>query len=411
MSEVKVAPESLRLAIPGALKGVFAALVAVGAAAFLMALSRGEALRAWEAYLVNFLFWTGLSFGAVLFAAVLNMTGARWGRSAKRLAEAFSSYLPVAFLLFWILYFGRRELFHWVDHPVAGKELWLNPGFVFLRDGAGLLLLSCLSVALTYFSVKGDRVWLEARDAGGDAAERAVEASFRSQVRLSPAIAIAFAFVLSLVAFDMVMSLDTHWYSTLFGGYFFVGCFYTGIASLYLLSLVSMKNPALGGSIGKGQLHDLGKLLLAFSLLTGYLFYVQFLVIWYANLPEETRFVILRVKTTAWEPLAWAILFMVFILPFFVLLSRRIKTRRTPMIVLCVMILTGMWLERFILVAPSLWGKARPAAGLLELCITAGFFGVVMLCLAAFFKRVPAVPVSDPLFRKLLQEKGEALRP
>ena len=212
-------------------------------------------------------------------------------------------------------------------------------------------------MALAYFSVKGDRLWARSTGKGtlapSDAESQTL--SWRSQRTLSPAIAISYAFVLSLLAFDLIMSLDPHWYSTLFGGYYFIGSFYSGVVVLYLLALASMDSRSMGEYISPRHLHDLGKLVLAFSLFTGYLFYTQFLVIWYGNLPEETQYVILRVKLSPWEPLAWVVLFMIFLIPFVVLLSRRIKMRRVPMILLSVMILTGMWLERFILVAPSVW--------------------------------------------------------
>ena len=399
--------------IPGVWIVISALLAMTGAASFLAAISLGEDLRAWQAYLVNFVFWTGLAFGAVLFSAVLNMTGAKWGRPLKRLAEGFAAYLPVAVLLFWVLYFGREQLFHWVRHPVVEKQVWLNTGFMFARNSAGLILLTILSSALAYFSVKGDKLWAQSTG-NGTLAPSDVESqtpSWRSQRTLSPAIAIAYAFVLSLLAFDLIMSLDPHWYSTLFGGYYFIGSFYCGIVVLYLLALASMDSRSFGAYISPRQLHDLGKLVFAFSLFTGYLFYTQFLVIWYGNLPEETKYVILRVKLSPWEPLAWLSLFMIFLIPFVVLLSRRIKLRRVPMILLSVMILAGMWLERFILVVPSVWKQGNIPIGLLEVLITAGFVGLVALCLTLFLRRVPIVPISDPLFRQLIAEKEERLEP
>ena len=89
------------------------------------------AQRAWQVYLVNFLFWSGLAFGTVLFSAMLTMTNARWGRPLKRLAEAPGAFLPVAFLLFWVLFFGREKLFPWIHEPLGHKQFWLSSGFLF----------------------------------------------------------------------------------------------------------------------------------------------------------------------------------------------------------------------------------------------------------------------------------------
>ena len=110
-----------RLHISRKLTVIFALLALAGTAGFVSGVLGPDPLRAWQAYLVNFLFWTGLSFGAVLFVAVLNLTGATWGRPLKRLAESFGAYLPVGFALFWVLYFGRMELFPWIRDPVPGK--------------------------------------------------------------------------------------------------------------------------------------------------------------------------------------------------------------------------------------------------------------------------------------------------
>ena len=159
------------------------------------------------------------------------------------------------------------------------------------------------------------------------------------------------------------MSLDPHWYSSLLGGYFFVGSFYTGIAALYLVTRLAAKSEALRSQIHPRHFHDLGKLLFAFCLFTGYLFYAQFLVIWYGNMPEETSYVILRVKLTPWEPLAWVVLCMTLVAPFLLLLSRKAKLLRLPAILISLIILVGMWLEKLILVAPSLWKQGTIPTG------------------------------------------------
>jgi hypothetical protein len=401
------------MAIPLRLTLLFLVLTIIGAAGFISGVLGSEPLRIWQAYLVNYLFWTGLSFGAVFFVAVLNMTGARWGRPVKRIAEAFGAYLPVGFVLFALLYFGRMELFPWVREPVEGKQAWLNVPFLFARNGAGLLLLTLLSLALVYLSVKSDRQWHErTREAApSDPGDGPWGANWKRQLVLSPILGIAYAFVLTLVGFDLVMSLDRHWYSTLLGGYFLVGCFYTAVAAIYFLSLLTGRTEGLRDHLLPRHFHDLGKLELAFCLFTGYLFYAQFLTIWYGNLPEETRYVILRVKLTPWEPVAWVVLFMIFVLPFFILLGRRVKLKRLFMMLLSLMIMVGMWLERFILVAPSLWKQAGIPLGFTEVLVTSGYVGLVGLSLTAFLRRVPILPVSDPLFIESTEREEQRLEP
>ncbi len=397
-------------AIPTLWIVIAVALTIVGIAAFLIGISGAHALRAWQIYVVNYVFWAGLAFGAVLFAAVLNLSKAVWGRPLKRLAEAFAAYLPVSFLLFWVFWPGRKHIFPWITSPVPEKHAYLNVPFLFAREGVGILALTVLSLIFVSLSVRADRQWLRQGRPEIDSAYP-FTGLFRAQWRISPVLPMAYAAVLTIFAVDLIGSLDPEWYSTLFGGYYFTAAFYSAIVALYLFALLTEHKLRLKAYLLPRQLHDLGKMTFGFCIFTGYLFYAQFLVIWYGNLPEEAKFVILRTKLAPWRPLAWVVLFMIFLLPFFLLLSRRIKIRRVPMILVTIMILAGMWLERFLLVVPSLWDQGNVPIGVLEVCITAGFFGLVWLCLIVFLKRAPIVPVSDPLFQKFLRQGEGTLNP
>lgn len=371
-------------------------LLLIGAISFIVGVSGSQAPRAWQAYLINFVFWFGLSAGSILFVAILNITHARWGRPLKRLAEALGTFLPVSFIFFWLLYGGRASLFPWILEPVQGKEQWLNVPFFFAREGIAIFLLGAVAMALTYFSVRADSVGLSGRETPEP------ELCWKRQGALSPVLAILYALILSLVSFDLLMSLDPHWYSTLFGGYFFVGSFYTAVAALALLAGLLRKTSPLEVILRPRHFHDLGKLLFGFCMMTGYLFYSQFLVIWYGNLPEETRYVIQRIRQNPWVPLPWIILGICFALPFFVLLIQKFKISPRWLLGISTLILIGMWLERFFLVAPSIWRGEEMPLGLIELSVTAGFLGTVGLTAISFLRKFPLLPFSDPLF----QEEG-----
>jgi Ni/Fe-hydrogenase subunit HybB-like protein len=398
--------ELRRPAVTGgrALMGGCLVLAAAGAVAFGVGVSGDHALRAWQAYLVNFVFWTGLSSGALLFSAVLTLTSARWGRPLKRLAEALGAFLPLAVVLFWVLYWGRETIFPWIREPIPAKAAWLNAGFLFLRDGLGLLVLAGLGTALVWASVR--------RDLRGEAPPSShdgrPEETDRRLIVLAPAYAIGYAFLMTLLAFDLIMSLSPHWFSALFGAYYFMGSFYTGLAAVTLLAVIGVRAWGLGGVIGPPQFHDMGKLLFAFCVVTADFFFTQFLVQWYGNLPEETEFIIHRIYYAPWEPVAWTVLIVCFALPFVLLLSRRLKMVPVFMFALCALILTGMWIERFFLVSPSLWKEEHLPIGLSEIVITAGFFGLTALCTLVFLRRFPALPLGDPLFRSMTQQHREA---
>ena len=386
-------------------------LFIAGGIQFLAGIGGEQARRAWQVYLVNFVFFTGLSSGAVLFSAILIMTNAGWGRPLKRLAEGMGAFLAVSFLLFWVLYFGREEIFPWVREPVHGKEAWLNAGFLFARDGIGLLILTAVSLGILYHSVRPDRYAGFLRESGPEIPGAVVktEKSRRAQTFLSPILALVYALVLSLIAFDLIMSLDPHWYSTLFGAYYFIGSFYSALAALVLIAGISRIRLGLQDFIRPAHFSDLGKLLLGFCLITGDFFYSQFLVIWYGNLPEETRYVILRVRESPWEPLAWTVLIVCFALPFLVLLSRKLKFHPRAMMVLAGVILAGMWLERFLLIVPSTWKMKNFPLGFMEVLITAGFIGLFGLTLVGVFRKISPLPLSDSMVRESLKEPAETL--
>jgi len=377
---------------------VFGGLLLIGTISFIVGISGPQSQRVWQAYLINFVFWFGMASGSILFVAILNMTHARWGRPLKRLAEALGAFLPVSFVLFWALYGGRASLFLWVHEPAHGKEKWLNVPFLFARDGIGIFLLATVATVLIYFSVRADSLRFEHNKVPD------VDLSWKRQNALSPVLAILYALVLSLLAFDLIMSLDPHWTSTLFGGYYFVGSFYIALAALTLFSALMRKNSALEPILRPRHFHDLGKLLFGFCMMTGYLFYAQFLVIWYGNVPEETRYVIQRIRQNPWVPLPWIILGICFALPFFVLLIRKLKMSPGWLTGMSIIVLIGMWLERFFLVAPSIWKGEEMPLGLIECSITGGFFGAVGLTSILFLKAFPLLPVSDPLFQEEMKK-------
>ncbi len=360
-----------------------AILLSAGIAGFAAALSVHLGARAWTAFLVNLLFWLGLAQGAVVVSASLYLTQARWGGAAiYRLTEGLAGFLPLGFVLFWALFVGRTFLFPWIDHPLPAKAAWLNVPFLFGRDGGGLLLMTALSAWFIWQSRRPDAVhWAES--------PRDIELPPRNIRRLAPTLIIAYALVYSLIAFDLVMSLSPVWYSTLFGAYFFAGAYWSALTAIGLLASVGLRPAPPGGEDGAQTLHDIGKLIFAFSIFWAYLLWSQYLPIWYAGLPEETFFVVQRVHTLPWATPAWTALVLVWLVPFTVLLGRGAK--RTPAVlgVVCGLGLTGMWIERYVLVTPSLSPKVIPF-GWVECLVTVGFGGAFGLCALPGLSLVPA---------------------
>ncbi|MFQ5973879.1 MAG: molybdopterin oxidoreductase, partial [Alphaproteobacteria bacterium] len=371
----------------------------------------GDGTRAWQALLVNFLFFAGLAQAGVVFSALVQATSAGWGRSLKRTAEATAAFLPVAFGLLIVLLVGVSALAPWVREPVAAKTPWLNIPFFVTRQVVAFLLLGGLSLSYVYQSLRPDIGILHesgGRPAAGLAArlirgwqgleaERATSQEW--QGRLAPAVLIAYGWVFTLVAFDFVMSLDPRWFSTLMGGYYFIGNLFAGLALLAVVASWGRDRLGIQEYVGHHQLHDVGKLLFGFCILWAYMFWSQYLVIWYGDLPEETEFIAHRMDG-AWAPLAWTVFAMAFVVPFVVLLSRAIKMHPRGLLTIASVVLVGMWLERFILVSPSLWQGDGVPLGILEILITAGVLGLFAFCYVSFLHAFPVLPVSDPLLAK-----------
>jgi hypothetical protein len=354
-----------------------------GLAAFAFAMARGAAPRAWQAFLVNLLFWLGLAQGSVVVSASLYLTHARWGGATLyRLAEGFAGFLPVGFLLFWVLFPGREVIFPWIDHPLPAKAAWLNAPFLFARDGGGLLCMTAVSQWFVRSSRRDESVhWAES---SGDLAQP--PAAVR---RLAPAVILTYAAVYSLLAFDLVMSLSPVWYSTLFGAYFFAGAYWSALAAIGFLASIGLARTSRdGGADGERRLHDIGKLVFAFAIFWAYLLWSQYLPIWYAGLPHETFFVVVRVHALPWGVLAWTALVLIWVVPFIGLISRRGK--RTPAILgtVCALGLIGMWIERYVLVTPSLSPGVIPF-GWIEGLVTVGFCGGFGLCVLPGLRLLP----------------------
>jgi len=378
------------------LRSLLWAGVLAGCLSFGWAILSGDLPRAWQAYLVNLVFWLGVCTGSVTLVAIMNMTNASWGRPLKRLAEAGVAPLPVLWMMLLGLYLGHQEIYPWAREVPHGKGLWLSAGFLFPRDALVLGALVAVAAAMVYNSVKADREAMEGSEQG-------VQTRWRAQVSLSPVLGILYGIGMTILAWDLVMSLDPHWVSTLFGAYYFMGSLYTGIAWVSLLAALLHGREEFQGRVGASQFHDLGKLILAFCLVTGDFFYSQFLVIWYGNIPEETKYVILRVRTAPWNTLAWSVLVASFGIPFLALLSRKLKKNPRMLGALACLVLLGMWLERVLLVAPSVWSAGELPLGFTELGIGLGFLGLVGLLLLRFLSRVPWLPTGDPLYQKSWQ--------
>ena len=349
---------------------VLAVLAVLGAAAFVHGVTRGEPTHAWATYLVNLLFWSSLSIVGPALAAMMQLTEARWSPSVKRVALSTGAFLPISFALFLVLLFlGLGALYPWVNNPVLAekKHQWLNVPFFTLRIGMGVFLLYW--VALTFTRA----VFAE----GTSGAETA--ANNRRNL-LAGILLTLFVVVLSLWGFDLVMSLDPTWYSGLLGGYYVVSSLYVGFG---LVTFLTIRANARGLTrVSPSAIQDVAKLTFAMCVMWLYFFFSQYLVIWYGNVPVETKFFLRRFFVEPWKTLAFAIFLVGALIPFAYLLKRltgRPPTRHKVFIVILFMGWIAIFFERIMLVFPTLSASNRLPIGPVEILVTAGFFSLFVL--------------------------------
>jgi hypothetical protein len=386
-------------------------MVFIGIFVFTVGLLFGDAGVTWGAFYVNAVYFQGLALGGVMTTVIMQIVRATWGAPVRRLAEANVAYFPVAFCAFLTTYFGREYLFYWGRAPMPGREMWMVPEFVYFRFAVLFFVLYFLMTRFVRRSLRGD-VGL-ARERAKDksqwnlATHRSLTKAWKGageilpiQRKLSvtaPVVVFFYAVVTSLFAFEMIMGQNPNWISNLFGAFIFVSQIYIAWACLALMSMYfSKRHKSLGEVVTSQQFWDLGKLNLGFCMLWGYMFWSQFLTQWYGNLPEETQWLILRTREFPWKGLAWVVFPMCFIIPFISLISRDVKKNTKTYAAVCFVLMTGVWLDRYLIIMPEISPHHIPF-GITEIGIFIGFLGAYLLCIRNFLSKYPAVAVSHPL--------------
>lgn len=343
-------------------------LAALGIVAFLYGITRSQPATTWGIYLVNLLFWSSLAITGPALAGMIQLTEGRWSPAVKQMALTTAGFLPVSFVLFLILFFGRRVLYPWVDTPLPIKAVWLNVPFMSLRIGLGVLLLYGVALAFA-------RAVIAEHQAGGDS-----PAALARRTRLGAILLALYVVVLSLWGFDLVMTIDPTWYSGLFGGYYVVTSLYSGFG---LVTFLVIRANARGVSrVSPASIQDVAKLTFAMCIFWMYFFYSQYLVIWYGNVPVETKFFLRRFFVEPWKTLAFAIFLVGALIPFAYLLKRltgRPPTRHKVFVVILFMGWIAIFFERVMLVFPTMSKSNALPIGPVEILITAGFFSLFVL--------------------------------
>jgi len=364
--------------------------------------------RAWGAYAVNTLYWLGIANGAIVLACAIRLSNGRWAGPIERIAESISSYQPYGLGAMAVLLLGGIWTYlPWIHHVSPRQAPFLNVPFLYIRTAVLLGLMRWLTWDFVRVSMRTDahllkdhvdpslRPAYEKLSQGwrGDQAE-AVWQRDRLAMR-APQIVLVFAVASTVLAWDFIMALTPEWTSTLFGWWFFMGAFLSGIAMTAFLATQVQRKYRLEAYITSKHFWDAGKLIFAFSIFWVYEFWAQYLPIWYANLPEETGWVFLRFEAP-WRTLAFTVFTFIFLLPFLGLMNMYTKKNPFWLAFFSLIVLSGLWMERHLLVMPSLNPDVR-WVGLPEVGVSIGFLGLFGWAVQGYLSRFPSVKVTDAL--------------
>ena len=387
VSSEGVTPERNFLAI-----GYISKLLFSGMALGVLAITIGFFLspqRVWANILLNNVYFLSLAVGGMVWIAINYVSNAGWGIVVRRIKEAMTAFLPVSAVTMFLLFFGMNSLYEWTHESAVAasevlqaKQIYLNIPFFFARMFVFLLLWTVLSRAIVKNSL--------AQDATGS-----IELT-RKNVRLSVIFLLIFAPTFILSSFDWIMSLEPEWYSTIFGFYNIAGLLLNSIAVITLIVILLRRYGVLP-HVNENHLHDLGKLLFAFSVFWAYIWFSQLMIIWYANIAEEVAYFVKRHEDGWYIPFYFTVLLKWFI-PFLALISRSAKRNEKRLFQICIVVIIGHWLDMYTMILPVF--EKTPSFGFYEILIFVGYASLFAFILLRKLGKNPLIPSKDPLLEE-----------
>ena len=374
-------------------------MIAIGIAAITVGFMTDKT-RTWAVLLQNNFYFMAISLCGTFFMAFNYVAQAGWSVAIKRVPEAmggFLKYAMVGMILIFVL--GHHDLYYWThseyydvnspeyDHILAGKSGFLNVPFFIIR----LIVYSVIWIGFTHMLRR--QSLLEDQEGG--------LVHYKKSITLSAVFLVLFAITSSTSAWDILMSIDAHWFSTLFGWYTFIGLFVSGMAMMCLIILY-LRSRGYMENVTENHLHDVGKFMFAFSIFWTYLWFSQFMLIWYANLPEEV--VYYQVRWNYFRTL-WVVNLLVnFCAPFLVLMTRDAKRQSRILWIGGIIILAGHWLDVYVMVMPGTVG-ASWQIGFIEIGTMLGYLGLFIFVTFTELTKAALVPKNHPMLSESLHHQ------
>lgn len=377
--------------------GLGLGVVGLGAAAGIGATQHDHFVGFFHSYLVAFCYFLAIALGGLWFVTLQHLTRAGWSVTVRRIAEFMASALPwLAVLSLPIVIptvMGNHALYEWADasirakdHVLEHKEPYLNNTFFLVR----MVVFFGFWALLSRFFLKNST----AQDSSGE------HKLTNKMERVAPVGMLLFALTISYAAIDLIMSLMPHWFSTIIGVYYFAGAVMSSMATIILIAKYLQSKGKLSGLVTVEHYHDLGKLMFAFTFFWAYIAFSQFMLIWYANMPEGTMFYQPR-QEGQWATLSIILLFGHFIIPFVGVMSRHAKRKTGILAFWAIWLLAAHYIDMFYMVKPTLIAIHGMEAGQLHFSLTdplawIGMLGFFVAAIGAAMKKHNLVPVKDP---------------
>ena len=387
-----------RIALPRVVQGLSLAAVVAGGTALAWAFGRGDAQLAWSSYLIGVFFALGLGAFGVAWLAMLYLAGADWSVTMRRIPEAMSAWLLPGGVLAMAVGLGAHSLYHWShadavarDELLLHKAPFLNMTMFTALLGVSLLLWVVFAALLVGASHRQDR------DGG--------IAPTRTSRTISAVFLVVFAVTLSIVSFYLLLSLEAHWFSTMFAVLVFTDVVQAGTAFVAVVAGLLVATGRLKGFLNEHHLHSLGKMVFASTGFWAYIYFCQYMLIWYANIPEETIYFLRRVDE-GWLPYMLVLPALKFVVPFLLMLPRDAKRSPQKLVPVAALLLFAQFWELYVMVGPALAHGEEAAHAhlpLVEFAATLGFLGLFTLVFGWALARHDAVPLKDPALLECLE--------
>lgn len=374
-------------------------LICIGIASLLFGFI-SEPQRTWANYLIVNYYFLSLAMGGAFFLVIQSISQSGWSSAFKRIPEAMMTYISVASVFFLLIYFGVHDLYHWshkeivdIDPVIQHKSGFLNVPFFFMRMIIYFILWIVFIRILRNLSLREDNTDPDKIDS--------ILKLFGKSELFSKILIFVLAVTFSLSAFDWIMSVEVHWYSTIFALKNLVAAFLHGV-SIIVLIIIILNRRGYFPFLNKYHLHDFSRYIFMLSIVWGYFWFSQFMIIWYGNVPEETVYYYIR-----WQE-GWKVLFFLEIglnwaIPFLVLLPVKSSRNKTAIVIVIALLIIGQYIDLFVQVIPGTTGLLK--FGWIEVGMFLGYAGLFALFVATALGKAKLIPPNHPYLEESMNHQ------